>query len=160
MNIDGSGLVFYEPYTIWYNPFWKSWWFILLMGLMFFVVLIGIVVVIVRYVGERSPYKRIVARIKGLNPHEKNPKSFYDALTAIMKQYAIKRFNLMQTGVTDTEFVELLKNNSQFPAALHTDLDAIYEGILHIKFADSSVQKNNMKAAQEAALRIIEATKK
>lgn len=141
----------YELYDLWYQPLWKHPYAII--GLM----LIGSIVLyfIARWWQElrkrriiQDPWQEAISQLQALDltlfhEHEMH-KIFYSYLTAILKKYLSKRYQLDLNGKTDQEVVFVLAN-SGFPRDLSGHLEPILQGAVIIKFSNQDAAQDRMR---------------
>jgi hypothetical protein len=148
MNMQEQG--FYDIYGMWYVPFWQRPWF-LWTGV---VIGVGIATLISWYVirryrarnKQRIPYWQEALNALGALKQQNiatvaQGSKFYAQLTVLLKQYLQQRYGFDVRGKTDDETIAVLER-AQFNPQYLSQLKAILQGGLYIKFA-------NMQAAQQ-----------
>ena len=146
MNIKNSGLDLVN-YGIWYEPFWKSRNFYILVSALIFLFLLIFTILIIKKIKQlkikkMSPSEKFDYETNLLSNRLNDPKIFYIKLILIFKEYLSDSFNCDLYNLTDYEIIDFLRSLS-----FSSDVININSTINHaqlIKFAKSKIDKNQM----------------
>lgn len=156
----------FELYDLWYTPFWKQTWFIVVMVCGAFICVLGIGWFLYYYLQRRRQVKKTywqqaIQSIDDLSPHEfmRNMRSdlFYVKITSVLKMYLQRRYNMSLIGKTDQELLHALSVSDQLQNE-RTCLEDIISGAVFIKFAHQQSALDKMQQDKDLVLNFIKKT--
>jgi hypothetical protein len=160
-----ENIKFHDIYDFYFVPFYKEWWFILLMTLFFLGAIAAGVYYFLQWRARKreeiikiTPVEWATRELKKLSVDScatKNDyKKFYFKLTEIIKEYIFKQYGWRVQDKTDEELISFLWG-VQFDSELIMKLDGILKGSLLVKFAGEDALKDAARNALEVAFFII-----
>lgn len=134
----------YDIYEVWHVPFWHRTWFYVLCS---FIVLMILALLMYRYmwpliqkwfnrpmpVSKRLRLELASLAQKPIHTQEEG-RVVYLSMTSIMKEYVDHRFGYAVRGLTDTEFVKVLREAGISPH-LCDQMDNLIKNAMVVKFA-------------------------
>jgi hypothetical protein len=152
IGMDTIEIPLYDVYDIWYKPFWYSWWFLTLLGVIF--LLLGALFVLLWYkktekaLKLREPWRETLQQLNALEVEKyQNPethKAFYNALLLILKKYVSFRYRLPLQGKTEAEMIQEMQN-AGIDTVLVEQFSSIMQGAVIIKFSDQASACEHMR---------------
>jgi hypothetical protein len=168
---DAMTIPIYELYSIWYTPFWKEPWFIIIMLVCGGVIICISIYGLYRFIQKRrsrrvlSPFEQCVYTLQSLDPYsysvQKKSDQFYVVLTAALKQYAQRRLHI-EGSYTDAEFIAAMATCA-CDADMIERLTTLFQGAQYSKFARQDAAQERMHAdLQECAaiVQVLEAARR
>ncbi len=153
-----------DIYDITYNPWWLSRWF---MGALITVVVLGCLAVVFflyrKYRKKKAVayWQKTIHDIQKLNSYTYDDgQMFYLKLTELIKVYLQKRYAVHVVDKTDSELLEILKENAVFPKKVYATLQEIFEGVIVIKFAHQQAAQERMQEALKKSITLVQETYK
>lgn len=154
----------YEIYDYYYQPFWQTLAFKILLTILILISVAAVIWGFLRWSKLRlqTPWEWALAQVGKLSVEKyknKNDfKKFYFVLTEIIKKYLYKRFGLATMDKTDEELIDLLRKQG-FKNDLLTSLKTMFDGALWIKFANEDVIRTQAESDLNIVKQLIEKTK-
>jgi hypothetical protein len=153
----------FEIFEYYYEPFYQTMYFKILM----IVVIISLISLVIFVILRRrkkiiSPAQWAAQELAKLNIDSYNSKDdikrFYYAITMIMKEYLFRRFGWLTLNKTDDELIPYLEKQ-HFNAELLEALKTMLQGSQVVKFANQDVIKTQARKDYNLAQDLIEKTK-
>jgi hypothetical protein len=159
-------ITFYDPYDIWYHPFWSEKWFLwvkILLG--FFIglaLLFSLYFLYRRFKKQITPWNRAFFALNTIiiteHMSDLDAKKWYSLITNVLKTYLYERYGYVLEGKTDTEVIDYLKAQ-HFESKVIDLYTVIVDAAIRYKFADQRARTSDMKVALTYATEIIKITK-
>lgn len=155
----------YEIYPHWHTPFWHTKLFYGVLGL-FVLLMIAVTIyfVVKKYKLKKQKlhsWDRALLEIDNLKKNKyttvEQGKSFYYALTALLKRYIRERYGLDTAEKTDQEFLKYLQDQD-FSKLFMDDIATLFEGSTTIKFANASAAQQQIDRDFATAISFIKKT--
>ncbi|MBT3455583.1 hypothetical protein HN446_00810 [bacterium] len=156
----------YDIYDVWFEPFWHTWWFKVIVA----VLVATILILFAFFVWKKFLRKKTFlwdSCLEGLDKikvnyllsdekmlSKKHNKMYYINLIDCLKLYLCKRYGFSSLGDTDLEMVGILRkmNVDKF---VSNSVEKIFDGAISIKFAQQSVVKKQMESDWDCAVNIV-----
>lgn len=163
--MNNEDIVIYELYTIWYRPFWRSYWFI---GISLSIA-IGIIIFLIWYFytrslqrdAERKPWQKTLKKLDALSvpsfTDASTHKMFYTMLIGIIKEYFSIRYKMNLSGKTDQEILRIVADIG-LSKEMYEHFASVIEGAMTIKFASQASALEQMRGDVMKAVNIIRDT--
>lgn len=148
-----------DIYDIYYQPFWRESWFLVLL-----IVVIGSSIIGLSYWLYKKQKKEITKSASEITLEllqqlqAKNitiPEQFYSKLTRIIKWYVEQQYQLPVMSTTDDEFLNLLQKNKIVPEKVTQEIKTIFNGVVMIKFAGQDAAKKVMDTALQSMIKLV-----
>lgn len=164
MNNQQSQIPIFELYQdLWYIPFWRRAWFVVIFSIIVIVCILLIVYILYcmykkRRMKIKSPEQRALMHLNELIVEVFIEKGKYDAfyaqVIAILKNYFTEIFDDIFYAKTDDEFLTSIQNLS-LTFEQKEMIEDILRGIEYIKFAKKDVSSERMKDDLAKAIAVI-----
>ncbi len=156
----------YDIYGWWYKPLWHSWYFKATVGFVGALLGVYFLVKVCRwYRGlpgkAKEPWQEALGSLQAIKlslfEDGETHRLFYGHITAILKNYLAKRYQLELASKTDQEVMSAIQN-SPLPADLQEHLQALMKGAEIIKFAHQESGAERMRYDLMRAIDIVRNT--
>lgn len=162
-----SGIELYELYGWWYQPVWYH-----PLARFFYWLLIGILIIatcffVYRFFKKRAaqklrePWQDALSELQAINlilfEDPETHKLFYAQLTALLKKYLGRRYQLLLDDKTDHEVIEHI-SSSPLPLDLQEHVRILFCGAQLIKFAHQEGAQDRMRYDLMRAIDIVRNT--
>jgi hypothetical protein len=158
-------LVFFEPYSLWYYPWWRNAYVVAAFWILCAALVIGALVYgAYRWFIKRKKAYWYTARTVLTQLNKRNlvtPEQIVAAscqLTALMKDYLSARFKKGYSAYTDHEMIAAL-NDESLTVEQKERLVALFSDNDPVKFAGQEASASRVKRDVQAALDIVDQTK-
>ncbi|MEX0940890.1 MAG: hypothetical protein WDZ41_06040 [Candidatus Babeliales bacterium] len=155
----------YDLYGLWYKPFWKEPWFLVLLLMLFLIFFAAITFWFVwkrnNIMPTKEYWQEALEQFSALDIDrflkDEAYAVFYFKLTQVMKKYLSLRYGLPLESKTDEEVITIIRT-AEFPLEFFADLSKIFDSAVFIKFAKQNTIHENMKNDLSICINIIKKT--
>lgn len=158
-------LTFFEPYSLWYYPWWQHW---IVRSIVYYgslSVAAVCVILLIKKVWElrnKSYWKKAYEQLALLGKRnlldEDAAKKVYSDITAIMKNYLSRRYHKDYTSLTDREAIDTLEYE-QLTNEQKEYLSGLFLRSDPVKFARQGALESQIKSDLARALDFVKQTK-
>ncbi len=160
--MEENNLKLIDIYDISYHPWWLRSWFIGVLVCLGVVLLFCVGFWLYRKYKKQPvmPYWQVtLQKLETLKKCDtQDGQLFYLALTDALKQYLQERYQIALLDKTDTELLEVVRNDQKIPALVSESLKDILDGVMVIKFAHEQALKERMDDAIEQSIKLVQTT--
>ncbi len=114
-----------------------GWWVLALLALL---IIFAICKKITRYNKANRPTKEFIRRINNLEIDSKNPRSCFDFLSAILKQYAIHKFGREAvSGLSGSQWIDFLDQHTRSGSGFSDGAGSVFGNEAYLPGFDTDV---------------------
>ncbi len=161
MNNSSEMIDLYDIYDIIYVPWFKNGWVLFLSGVVFLLLVFGLIKLIVK----KNPQEEVVSftehafrQLDYLKKQKDMPSgAFYTLLLVTMKTYLQERFGVMLLSVTDQELIQVMES-ANMPQAVVENMKYMIKDSVLIKFAHQETEQTQRDYVLSLAYTILDIT--
>ncbi len=153
----------YDNYDMYYTPFWRTTWFMTIVGIIILCLLIAALIYFIRKQQRKvlTPWEIAFDQLndleKQIRNHHTTSQNVYVSLTDIFKNYLHIRYNYLLFNKTDEEIASFLLT-AQLPDIVRKELLDLFSHASVLKFSQKTVDEQTMMHVVDQARTALQAT--